>query len=60
MSKLCQDKKNNRKPSTSKAEEDCLSIENKRLIEDQQKTIDKLMKGIVLSRGDFMSLKEDC
>ena len=46
--------KNSRKQSTSQAQEDnptstpkteeCLSIENRNLIEDQQKTIDELMK----------------
>ena len=47
----------NKKQSTFQAQEDipastpktweCLSIENKNLIEDQQKTIDKLMKRII-------------
>ena len=61
---------NNKKQSTSEAQEDisastpktneCLSIENKNLIEDQQKTIDKLMKRISTLRGNFMSLKGNC
>ena len=48
---------NNKKQSTSQPKEDipastpktdeCLSNENKNLIEDQQKTIDKLMKRII-------------
>ena len=52
---------NNKKQSTSQAQEDipastpkageCLSTENKNLIEDQQKTIDKLMKRIITREG---------
>ena len=61
---------NNKKQPTSQAQEDipastaktdeCLSTEDKNLIEDQEKTIDSLMKQIITSRGNFMSLKGDC
>ena len=58
---------NSKKQSNSQAEEDiptstpkteeCLSIENKNLIEDQQKTIDKLMKRISTLEGKFHELE---
>ena len=58
---------NNKKQSTSEAQEDisastpktneCLSTENKNLIEDQQKTIDKLMKRIRTLEGEFYELE---
>ena len=59
---------NNGKQSTSQAQEDippastlktkeCLSIKNKKLIEDRQKTIDKLMKRISTLEGKFYELE---
>ena len=58
---------NNKKQSTSQPKEDipastpktdeCLSNENKNLIEDQQKTIDKLMKRIITLEGKFHELE---
>ena len=58
---------NNKKQSTPEAQEDisastpktneCLSTENKNLIEDQQKTIDKLMKRISTLEGQFYELE---
>ena len=58
---------NNKKQSTSQAQEDipastaktdeCLSTEDKNLIEDQQKTIDKLMKWIITLEGKFHELE---
>ena len=58
---------NNKKQSTSQAQEDipastaktdeCLSTEDKNLIEDQQKTIDKLMKRIITLEGKFHELE---
>ena len=58
---------NSRKQSNSQAEEDiptstpkteeCLSIENKNLIEDQQKTTDKLVKRISTLEGKFHELE---
>ena len=57
---------NNKKQSTSQAQEDipastpkadeCLSTENKNLIEDQKKTIDKLMKRIITHEGKLHEL----
>ena len=59
---------NNKKQSTSQAKEDipastskteeCLSTENKILIEDQQKAIDKLMKRTITLEGKFYELEE--
>ena len=58
---------NNKKQSTSQAQEDipastaktdeCLSAEDINLIEDQQKTIDKLMKRIITLEGKFHELE---
>ena len=58
---------NSRKQSNSQAQEDfptstpkteeCLSIEKKNLIEDQQKTIDKLMERISILEGKFRELE---
>ena len=58
---------NNKKQSTSQAQEDipastaktdeCLSTEDKNLIQDQQKTIDKLMKQIITLKGKFHELE---
>ena len=60
-------KTNNKKQSTSQAQEDipastpktdeCLSTENKNLIKDQQKTIDKLMKRIITLEWKFHELE---
>ena len=54
---------NNKKQSTSQTQEDipastaktdeCLSTQDKNLIEDQQKTIDKLIKRIITFEGKF-------
>ena len=58
---------NNKKQSTTQAQEDipastaktdeCLSTEDKNLIEDQQKTIDKLIKRIITLEGKFHELE---
>ena len=58
---------NNKKQSTSQAQEDipastvktdeCLSTDDKNLIEDQQKTTDKLMKRINALEGKFHELE---
>ena len=58
---------NNKKQSTSQTQEDvpastaktdeCLSTEDKNLIQDQQKTIDKLMKQIIILKGKFHELE---
>ena len=58
---------NNKKQCTSQAQEDipastaktdeCLSTEDKNLIQDQQKTIDKLMKQIITLKEKFHELE---
>ena len=57
----------NKRQSTSQAQEDipastgktgeCLSTEDKNIIEDQQKNIDKLMKRIIPLEGKFHELE---
>ena len=58
---------NNKKQSTAQAQEDtpassaktdeCLSTEDKNLTEDQQKSIDKLIKRIITLEGKFHELE---